>query len=169
MARMPSTGCLLFTDGQSLVRRQPSALWKADRWPAGALAATNAAVSVCLMIESKAGLDIAGDLAAVPGVDYLSFGMLDLADQRGDEFHDPRTDFGAVHDKAGNDEQRQCRKMYPPVPRCAFITTARRVGPPAAAALRAASKITLPRQTQRTCTMQTEETTGAKTLAPCVS
>ena len=47
------------------------------------LAATNAAVSVCLMIESKAGLEIAGDLAALPGVDYLSFGMLDLAQSLG--------------------------------------------------------------------------------------
>jgi 4-hydroxy-2-oxoheptanedioate aldolase len=40
-------------------------------------------MSVCLMIESKAGLDLAGDLAAVPGVDYLSFGMLDLAQSLG--------------------------------------------------------------------------------------
>jgi 4-hydroxy-2-oxoheptanedioate aldolase len=47
------------------------------------LADTNAAVSVCLMIESRKGLDIAGDLAALPGVDYLSFGMLDLAQSLG--------------------------------------------------------------------------------------
>ena len=45
--------------------------------------ACNNAVSVCLMIESKAGLDIAGDLAMVAGVDYLSFGMLDLAQSLG--------------------------------------------------------------------------------------
>lgn len=45
--------------------------------------ACNDSTSVCLMIESKAGLDIAGDLAAVPGVDYLSFGMLDLAQSLG--------------------------------------------------------------------------------------
>ncbi|HEY7903876.1 MAG TPA: aldolase/citrate lyase family protein [Casimicrobiaceae bacterium] len=45
--------------------------------------ACNDTMSVCLMIESKAGLDLAGDLAAVPGVDYLSFGMLDLAQSLG--------------------------------------------------------------------------------------
>jgi 4-hydroxy-2-oxoheptanedioate aldolase len=45
--------------------------------------ASNAALSVCLMIESKAGVDIAGELAAMPGVDYLSFGMLDLASSLG--------------------------------------------------------------------------------------
>jgi 4-hydroxy-2-oxoheptanedioate aldolase len=45
--------------------------------------AANAALSVCLMIESKAGLDLAGELAALPGVDYLSFGMLDLASSLG--------------------------------------------------------------------------------------
>jgi 2-keto-3-deoxy-L-rhamnonate aldolase RhmA len=45
--------------------------------------ACNDAASICLMIESKAGLDIAGDLANVAGVDYLSFGMLDLAQSLG--------------------------------------------------------------------------------------
>jgi 4-hydroxy-2-oxoheptanedioate aldolase len=39
----------------------------------------NAALSICLMIESKAGVELAGELAALPAVDYLSFGMLDLA------------------------------------------------------------------------------------------
>jgi 2-keto-3-deoxy-L-rhamnonate aldolase RhmA len=43
----------------------------------------NATVSVCLMIESAAGLAIAGELAALPGVDYMSFGMLDLAQSLG--------------------------------------------------------------------------------------
>ncbi len=38
--------------------------------------ACNAALSVCLMIESEAAAKAAGDLAALPGVDYLSFGML---------------------------------------------------------------------------------------------
>ena len=45
--------------------------------------ACNAAISLCLMIESHAGLQIAGDLAALPGVDYLSFGMMDLAQSLG--------------------------------------------------------------------------------------
>jgi 2-keto-3-deoxy-L-rhamnonate aldolase RhmA len=49
----------------------------------GYMQACNAAISICLMIESRKGLDIAGDLAALPDVDYLSFGMLDLAQSLG--------------------------------------------------------------------------------------
>ena len=45
------------------------------------------------MIESQAGLDIAGELAALPGVDYMSFGMLDLAQSLG---HPGNPDDGAV-------------------------------------------------------------------------
>jgi 4-hydroxy-2-oxoheptanedioate aldolase len=45
--------------------------------------ACNAALSVCVMIESQRGLDIAAQVAALPGVDYLSFGMLDLAQSLG--------------------------------------------------------------------------------------
>ena len=55
--------------------------------------ACNAAISLCLMIESQAGLDIAGELAALPGVDYMSFGMLDLAQSLG---HPGNPDDGAV-------------------------------------------------------------------------
>jgi len=47
------------------------------------IAARNAAVSLCLMIESRAGLDAAHELAALDGVDYLSFGMMDLAQSLG--------------------------------------------------------------------------------------
>jgi len=57
------------------------------------MADSNATVSVCLMIESQAGLDLAGELAAVPGVDYLSFGMLDLAQSLG---HAGNSDHPAV-------------------------------------------------------------------------
>ena len=45
--------------------------------------ACNAALSLCVMIESQRGLDIASQVAALPGVDYLSFGMLDLAQSLG--------------------------------------------------------------------------------------
>ena len=45
--------------------------------------ACNAALSVCTMIESQAGLDAAHEIAALPGVDYVSFGMLDLAQSLG--------------------------------------------------------------------------------------
>jgi 4-hydroxy-2-oxoheptanedioate aldolase len=47
------------------------------------MAACNAAVSVGIMIESRAGLAVAEDIARLPGVDYLSFGMLDLAQSLG--------------------------------------------------------------------------------------
>ena len=67
------------------------------------MAASNATVSVCLMIESKAGLDIAGDLAAVPGVDYLSFGMLDLAQSLG---HTGDSDHPAVKQGAAAASER---------------------------------------------------------------
>jgi 4-hydroxy-2-oxoheptanedioate aldolase len=43
----------------------------------------NDRVSLCLMIEGRGGLSAAGDLAALPGIDYLSFGMLDLAQSLG--------------------------------------------------------------------------------------
>ena len=45
--------------------------------------ACNIGISICLMIESRKGVDLAGDLAALPGVDYLSFGLLDLAQSLG--------------------------------------------------------------------------------------
>jgi 2-keto-3-deoxy-L-rhamnonate aldolase RhmA len=45
--------------------------------------ACNASLAVCLMLESQAGIDAAGELAKVAGVDYLSFGLLDLAQSLG--------------------------------------------------------------------------------------
>ena len=45
--------------------------------------ACNETLSLCLMIESGAGLAAAGELAALPGVDYISFGMVDLAQSLG--------------------------------------------------------------------------------------
>ncbi|WP_340107568.1 HpcH/HpaI aldolase family protein [Pikeienuella sp. HZG-20] len=47
------------------------------------LAACNSAVSVGIMIESRGGLEDAGEIAALPGVDYVSFGMNDLAQDLG--------------------------------------------------------------------------------------
>jgi len=43
----------------------------------------NAAVSVGIMIETLSGLEAAADIARLPGVDYLSFGMNDLAQDLG--------------------------------------------------------------------------------------
>ena len=43
----------------------------------------NERVSLCLMIESGRGIEAAGALAALEGVDYLSFGMMDLSQSLG--------------------------------------------------------------------------------------
>lgn len=43
----------------------------------------NARISVSLMIESRAGLDNIADIARVPGIDYLSFGLHDLSQDLG--------------------------------------------------------------------------------------
>jgi 4-hydroxy-2-oxoheptanedioate aldolase len=43
----------------------------------------NAGVSLCLMLESRAGVDAAGEIAAIDGVDYLSFGLMDLSQSCG--------------------------------------------------------------------------------------
>ncbi|HTI47846.1 MAG TPA: aldolase/citrate lyase family protein [Casimicrobiaceae bacterium] len=53
----------------------------ADR--AAYMAACNKALSVCMMIETAAALAAADRIAKVPGVDYLSFGLLDLAQSLG--------------------------------------------------------------------------------------
>jgi 2-keto-3-deoxy-L-rhamnonate aldolase RhmA len=45
--------------------------------------ACNGALSLCMMIESAQGLELAHDIARLPGVDYLSFGLLDLAQSLG--------------------------------------------------------------------------------------
>jgi 4-hydroxy-2-oxoheptanedioate aldolase len=47
------------------------------------MAAANSDLSLCLMIESRRALDSAGEIAALPGVDYLSFGRMDLAQSLG--------------------------------------------------------------------------------------
>lgn len=47
------------------------------------MAACNDSLSVCMMIESTSGLALADRIAEVPGVDYLSFGLLDLAQSLG--------------------------------------------------------------------------------------
>jgi 4-hydroxy-2-oxoheptanedioate aldolase len=57
--------------------------WENGSDRAAYMAACNGAISVCMMIESEAGLALADRIAKVPGVDYLSFGMLDLAQSLG--------------------------------------------------------------------------------------
>jgi 2-keto-3-deoxy-L-rhamnonate aldolase RhmA len=57
--------------------------WESGTDRAAYMAACNGALSVCMMIESTAGLAAADRIAQLPGVDYLSFGMLDLAQSLG--------------------------------------------------------------------------------------
>jgi 4-hydroxy-2-oxoheptanedioate aldolase len=44
---------------------------------------TNETISVCIMIESLGALEAAGEIAALPGVDYMNFGLHDLAQALG--------------------------------------------------------------------------------------
>ena len=43
------------------------------------MAQSNDDVCVSIMIETRGALTAAGDIAALPGIDYMSFGMMDLA------------------------------------------------------------------------------------------
>ncbi|WP_426955662.1 HpcH/HpaI aldolase family protein [Muricoccus radiodurans] len=43
----------------------------------------NEGVSLCLMIESAAGLEAMAEIVALEGVDYVSFGMMDLSQSLG--------------------------------------------------------------------------------------
>lgn len=47
------------------------------------LAAENSEMCVCIMIESRGSLESAREIAALDGIDYLSFGMNDLAQALG--------------------------------------------------------------------------------------
>ena len=47
------------------------------------MAQANSSVSLCIMIETRAALEDAERLAAVEGVDYLSYGMMDLSQSLG--------------------------------------------------------------------------------------
>jgi 2-keto-3-deoxy-L-rhamnonate aldolase RhmA len=47
------------------------------------LAEVNAQVSICVMIECRGALEQAGEIAALSGIDYMSFGLNDLAQDLG--------------------------------------------------------------------------------------
>ncbi len=57
--------------------------WENGTDRASYMAACNDAISVCMMIETTDALAAADRIAQVPGVDYLSFGLLDLAQSLG--------------------------------------------------------------------------------------
>ncbi len=55
----------------------------------------NEAVTLSVMIESRAGIEAVDEIAAIDGIDYLSFGMMDVAQQLG---HPGRPDHPAVQE-----------------------------------------------------------------------
>ena len=57
--------------------------WSEAGERASYMRACNEALSLCMMLESRSGLEAADRIAALPGVDYLSFGLLDLAQSLG--------------------------------------------------------------------------------------
>ena len=57
--------------------------WENGTDRASYMDACNGAISVCMMVETTAALDAAHQIAQVPGVDYLSYGLLDLAQSLG--------------------------------------------------------------------------------------
>jgi len=57
--------------------------WESGADRAAYMEACNQAISVCMMIETTAALNAADRIAQVPGVDYLSYGLLDLAQSLG--------------------------------------------------------------------------------------
>lgn len=57
--------------------------WESGADRAAYMEACNRAISVCMMIETTAALNAADQIAQVPGVDYLSYGLLDLAQSLG--------------------------------------------------------------------------------------
>lgn len=50
---------------------------------AGHYVQENATTSICIMIESRGALESAGEIAALEGIDYLSFGLHDLSQALG--------------------------------------------------------------------------------------
>jgi 2-keto-3-deoxy-L-rhamnonate aldolase RhmA len=57
--------------------------WESGADRASYMEACNRAISVCMMIETTAAVQAAHQIAQVPGVDYLSYGLLDLAQSLG--------------------------------------------------------------------------------------
>jgi len=57
--------------------------WESGADRASYMEACNDAISVCMMIETTAAVQAADRIAQVPGVDYLSYGLLDLAQSLG--------------------------------------------------------------------------------------
>lgn len=66
----------------------------------GHLADANANVSICIMIESQGALDAAGAIAALPGIDYMSYGMNDLAQDLGHSGRPDHPDVLAAAERA---------------------------------------------------------------------
>lgn len=81
------------------------------------MAQTNADVCVSIMIETRGALAAAGEIAALPGVDYMSYGMMDLAQSLGHQGNPTHPDVKA----AVADASERIRRAGKPI-REDFIT-----------------------------------------------
>ena len=75
------------------------------------MAQSNEDMCVSIMIETVGALEAAGDIAALPGIDYLSFGMMDLAQSLGHPGNPKHPDVVA----AVEDASRRIRAAGKPV------------------------------------------------------
>jgi 2-keto-3-deoxy-L-rhamnonate aldolase RhmA len=82
----------------------------------------NAGVSLSLMIESRAGLAAAHELAALDGVDYLSFGMMDLAQSLGHPGDPGHADVKQAMREAGERVRKAGKPIREDFMRFAWIT-----------------------------------------------
>jgi len=81
------------------------------------LAESNAEVCLSIMIETTGALSLAGEIAALPGIDYMSFGLNDLAQSLGHAGETRHPDVVAAVD----DASRRIRAAGKPV-REDFVT-----------------------------------------------
>jgi 4-hydroxy-2-oxoheptanedioate aldolase len=64
------------------------------------LAECNADLAVCIMVESRGALDAAGEIAALEGVDYMSYGLNDLSQSIGRPGEPGHAEVSAAVEKA---------------------------------------------------------------------
>ena len=81
------------------------------------MAQANEDMCVSIMIETRGALAAAGEIAALPGVDYMSFGLMDLAQSLGHPGNPGHPDVTA----AVSDASRRIRAAGKPV-REDFVT-----------------------------------------------
>jgi 4-hydroxy-2-oxoheptanedioate aldolase len=85
------------------------------------LAECNAGTSLCIMIESASALAAAGEIAALDGVDYLSFGLNDLAQSLGHPGEPDHPEVRAAVARAGADIRAAGKRVREDFMRFAWI------------------------------------------------